>query len=208
MSFRNNYILENGFDGGVLEVSSPNILAGAFTNITNAAVGGSFVSGGYNGTISASDGSLIAGQQAWTGSSGGYITTLANLGPNVVGQTIKLRFRMVSDSIVAGTGWRVDTVKVTNGFVCCGPLINAVPPPVITAESISPANNAADPEETVTVSLPLVNVGVPSTTNLVATLQPTGGVNGPSGPQNYGVVVGSGSGRSAIHVYGPGHVRH
>ena len=192
VSFRNNYILENGFDGGVLEVSSPNILAGAFTNITNAAVGGSFVSGGYNGTISASDGSLIAGQQAWTGSSGGYITTLANLGPNVVGQTIKLRFRMVSDSIVAGTGWRVDTVKVTNGFVCCGPLINAVPPPVITAESISPANNAADPEETVTVSLPLVNVGVPSTTNLVATLQPTGGVNGPSGPQNYGVVVGSG----------------
>jgi hypothetical protein len=192
VSFRNSYILENGYDGGVLEVSSPNILAGAFTNITNAAVGGSFVSGGYNGTISAADGSLIAGQQAWTGNSGGYINTVANLGPNVVGQTIKLRFRMVSDSIVSGTGWRIDNVKVSNGTLCCAALINAAPPAVITAESISPANNAADPEETVTVNLPLVNIGGTPTTNLVATLQPTGGVAGPSAPQNYGVLAASG----------------
>jgi subtilisin-like proprotein convertase family protein len=76
--------------------------------------------------------------------------------------------------------------------VCCGALINASPPPVITAESISPANNAPDPEETVTVNLSLVNVGGNNTSNLVATLQPTGGVAGPSGPQNYGVVVASG----------------
>ncbi|HEV7473039.1 MAG TPA: carboxypeptidase regulatory-like domain-containing protein [Pyrinomonadaceae bacterium] len=76
--------------------------------------------------------------------------------------------------------------------VCCGALINASPPPVITAESISPANNAADPNETVTVNLSLVNVGGSPTTNLVATLQPTGGVASPSGPQNYGVLAGSG----------------
>src|SRR6185503_9101661 len=76
--------------------------------------------------------------------------------------------------------------------VCCGALINASPPPVITAESISPANNAADPEETVTVNLSLVNVGGSPTTNLVATLQPTGGVAGPSAPQSYGVVAASG----------------
>ena len=76
--------------------------------------------------------------------------------------------------------------------VCCGALINASPPPVITAESISPANNAADPEETVTVNLSLVNLGGSPTTNLVATLQPTGGVAGPSSPQNYGVLAASG----------------
>ncbi len=76
--------------------------------------------------------------------------------------------------------------------VCCGALINAVPPPVITAESISPANNAADPEETVTVNLTLVNNGGSPTTNLVATLQPTGGVAGPSAPQSYGVLADSG----------------
>ena len=67
-----------------------------------------------------------------------------------------------------------------------------VPPPVITAESISPANNAADPEETVTVNLTLINNGGSPTTNLVATLQPTGGVAGPSAPQSYGVLADSG----------------
>ncbi len=192
VTFRNNYNLESTFDGGALEVSSPNINAGAYTDITNAAVGGSFVSGGYNGTISASFSNPLAGRQAWTGSSSGYITTVANLGPNVNGQTIKLRWRMGSDSSVAGTAWRIDTIVVSNGFVCCGPLINATPPPVITAESIAPANNAPDPEETVTANFTLTNVGGSPTTNLVATLQPTGGVAGPSGPQTYGVLASSG----------------
>ncbi|HSS22815.1 MAG TPA: carboxypeptidase regulatory-like domain-containing protein, partial [Pyrinomonadaceae bacterium] len=83
-------------------------------------------------------------------------------------------------------------LELNKHTVCCGALINASPPPVITAESISPANNAADPEETVTVNLSLVNNGGSPTTNLVATLQPTGGVAGPSGPQSYGVLAASG----------------
>ena len=102
VSFRNFYNLESGFDGGVLEVSSPNINAGAFTDVTDPAVGGSFVSGGYNGTIDEFSGSPIAGRQAWTGNSGGYINTVVRLGPNVNGQTIHLKFRMVSDNQV---GW-------------------------------------------------------------------------------------------------------
>jgi subtilisin-like proprotein convertase family protein len=83
-------------------------------------------------------------------------------------------------------------LELNKHTVCCGALINASPPPVITAESISPANNAADPEETVTVNLALVNNGGSPTSNLVATLQPTGGVAGPSAPQNYGVLAASG----------------
>ena len=60
----------------------------------------------------------------------------------------------------------------------------------ITAESCAPANNALDPGETVTVNLPVVNDGGSgaSTVNLVGTLQATGGVSSPSGPQNYGAV--------------------
>ena len=50
---------------------------------------------------------------AWSGDSGGYISTVANLGPNVAGQTIKLRFRMASDSSVGVVGWRIDTLAVT-----------------------------------------------------------------------------------------------
>ena len=123
MTFRNNYNLEtssgNFYDGGVLEVSSPNINGGAYTDITNAAVGGSFAQGGYNSTISSCCSNPIGSRQAWGGSSGGYVTTVANLGPNVVGQTIKLRFRMGSDTIVSATGWRIDNVVVSGGIVCC-----------------------------------------------------------------------------------------
>jgi hypothetical protein len=119
LSFRNNYNLESTFDGGVVEISSPNIAAGAFTDITAAAVGGSFVSNGYNATISGAFGSPIANRQAFSGSSAGYLTTLANLGANVNGQAIKIRFRMGSDNSVSAVGWRVDTVRVTSGFTCC-----------------------------------------------------------------------------------------
>ncbi len=79
LTFRHSYNLEsdmgNFYDGGVLEVSSPNINAGAFTDITNAAVGGSFVSGGYVGTISTGCSNPLTGRMAWSGDSGGYITT-------------------------------------------------------------------------------------------------------------------------------------
>src|SRR5438105_8340557 len=52
---------------------------------------------------------------AWSGNSGGYINTIVHLGPNVSGQTIKLRFRMGTDEAVAAPGWRVDTLTVTGG---------------------------------------------------------------------------------------------
>jgi hypothetical protein len=57
--------LESTFDGGVLEISSPNINGGAFTDITDPAVGGSFVAGGYNATISAAFSSRSQGE--WLG---------------------------------------------------------------------------------------------------------------------------------------------
>lgn len=78
---------------------------------------------------------------------------------------------------------------------------NAGPPaPAITeaggslvTESCNPGNSAVDPDESVTVSLCLDNIGALNTTNLVGTLQATGGVTSPSVPQNYGVVVASGA---------------
>jgi hypothetical protein len=126
VTFRNSYDTESTFDGGVLEVSSPNISNGIFTDITDPRVGGSFVSGGYNATISSQFQSPIAGRLAWSGNSRGYITTIANLGPIVAGQTVKLRFRMASDVSGAATGWRVDTISVAT--VC---------PPVITSPLVA-----------------------------------------------------------------------
>ena len=55
-------------------------------------------------------------------------------------------------------------------------------------ESCPPFNSAVDPGERVTVNLRLTNTGTASTSNLVATLQQSGGVVAPSGPQNYGAI--------------------
>ena len=125
VSFRSNFDLQSGFDGGVLEVSSPNILGGAFTDILAPEVRGTFVTGGYNAEIDPSTDSPIAGRMAWSGSSCGYVCTVANLGPNVNGQTIRLRFRMGSDNSMASPGWRVDTIQVLSSGVVCGPCLPA-----------------------------------------------------------------------------------
>src|SRR5438876_4873130 len=82
ISFRHNYNLEAsdvdpnlGFDGGVLEISTDG--GNTFQDILDA--GGSFDAGGYNRTISTDRGSPIAGRQAWSGNSNGFITSVVNL---------------------------------------------------------------------------------------------------------------------------------
>ncbi len=66
----------------------------------------------------------------------------------------------------------------------------------IVEESCSPANGAIDPGETVTISLCVQNLDSPSpdedTEALIGTLQSSGGVTSPSGPQSYGAVVAGG----------------
>ena len=64
----------------------------------------------------------------------------------------------------------------------------------LVAESCLPGNGAIDPGESVTVSYAIQNIGGGPTTNLVATLQPSGGVTSPSGPQNYGAIPNGSSG--------------
>jgi hypothetical protein len=118
--FRNNYDLEpgpggSGFDGGVLEIK---IGAGSFTDIL--AAGGSFLSGGYTGSIDTNYGNPLAGRQAWSGTSSGFITTTVNLPATASGQTIQLRWRCGTDSANGRSGWLVDTVAISNsGCLCC-----------------------------------------------------------------------------------------
>ena len=108
MTFRNNFNTEHDpppaevfWDGYVLEVS---INGGAFVDVTDPAVGGSFVSGPYTGEIDGTAGNPLAGRMAWSGNSGGYINTVINLGPSLNGQSIKVRFRMGSDEAVGASG--------------------------------------------------------------------------------------------------------
>jgi hypothetical protein len=112
LTFRHNFNLEAssedpnlGFDGGVLELSMDG--GQTFQDIT---AWGSFESGGYNRTISSDRGSPIAGRQAWSGNSNGFITTVVNLPSELLGAV--LRWRMASDNSGSSEGWRVDTANV------------------------------------------------------------------------------------------------
>jgi len=108
LTFRHQYNLETGWDGGVLEIS---INGGAFNDVPGA--GGSFLSGGYNGSLNPSE-NPIAGRNAWTGNSGAFITTVVKLPSSVAGQNVKLRWRLGSDGSFGLTGWHVDTISVTD----------------------------------------------------------------------------------------------
>ena len=62
----------------------------------------------------------------------------------------------------------------------------------ITTESITPANSVLDVGELVTITLALRNDGKAASSNILATLRETGGVQGPSAVQNYGVLAANG----------------
>src|SRR5205823_413011 len=117
LSFRNNFNTEFSdgtfWDGFVLEVSAPNIIGGKFLDITDSRVGGSFVSGGYTGTIDMTANNPLAGRMAWSSNSNGYIDTVINLGPNLAGQTVTFRFRMGTDEGFGGTGVHIDNISIT-----------------------------------------------------------------------------------------------
>jgi hypothetical protein len=145
LTFRHNFNLEAsepnqsvGYDGGVLEVSSDG--GNTFQDIL--AAGGSFVVGGYNRTIATDRGSPIAGRQAWSGNSGGFITTVVNVPPFQTGST-KVRWRMASDSTGSGEGWRVDNVNITwchgQGTPCGTPTPIATRPVPTARPRTSPA---------------------------------------------------------------------
>ncbi len=79
------------------------------------------------------------------------------------------------------------SVTNTDDDVVAVPVIAGAGGTLLT-EDCGPGNGAIDPDETVTVSLALVNGGTAPTIDLVATLLPIGGINDPSGAQSYGVL--------------------
>jgi photosystem II stability/assembly factor-like uncharacterized protein len=117
LTFRNSYNTEPDFDGAVLEIS---INGGAFQDIL--AAGGSFVEGGYNSAIGPTD-SVLTGRPAWTGNSGGFITTTVVLPAASYSQNAQLRWRTAYDTGTnpTGGGQRIDTISIyPSTRFCCG----------------------------------------------------------------------------------------
>jgi hypothetical protein len=146
LSFRQDYDLEvnpyttwEAFDGGVLEIQ---VGTNSFTDILTA--GGSFVTNGYNRTIASTTESdnPLANRQAWSGNSGGFITTIVNLPAAAIGGNIVLKWRCATDTgnAYGSVGWWVDTVSINDGgrYVCCdGPWQPAIANPQLQAASFA-----------------------------------------------------------------------
>ncbi len=157
LTFRQNFNLQAssgdpnlGYDGGVLELSTDG--GNTFQDIL--AAGGSFFMGGYNRTISADRASPIAGREAWSGNSEGFITTVVDL--PAIQTPGRLRWRMASDNSESNEGWRVDTVNITwcqgHGTPCASPTATFTPTPTVTPTATPTINPSATPTATVTVT--------------------------------------------------------
>jgi hypothetical protein len=117
ISFKNFYITESNFDGMVLDYS-----VDGGTNWTDIiAGGGTFISGGYNSTLSADSTNPLPGRRAWSGNSGGYIDTVVNLPVSLNGQSVRFRWVLGTDDSVTADGVRVDNVQVIGGRQCNAP---------------------------------------------------------------------------------------
>jgi len=119
LSFRTAYNFESGsggvgYDGGVLDIK-----IGSDPFIDIIAAGGSFISGGYNSVIDTTFESSIAGRAAWSGTSGGYITTSVNLPAVASGKVVQFRWRNASDNGNPVVGWRIDSINVSNRLCSC-----------------------------------------------------------------------------------------
>lgn len=184
VSFRNAFNVENGFDGGVLEIS---INGGPYQDILTA--GGSFVSGGYTGTMSAGTQNPLTGRSGWTGLSGGttaapaYINSVVNLPAAAVGQNIQLKWRMGSDELIAAAGTqpgqRIDNIVVTDtSYNCTVPCGSAN---VVVTSTLVRMNAT-----TVVGNISIQNIGAVTANNVNLTTAKLGATNGTPLPQSVG----------------------
>ena len=126
LRFWHHFALENRRDGGRLEFS---VNDGPWTSIGDSGSGTEFASNGYNGQIQGTgpqnSRSAFAGEQAWTGSSGGFIETVVNLFDTAKfrGQPLRFRWVLATDRSNASPGWYVDSMVLLGG----GDLVNQPP---------------------------------------------------------------------------------
>ncbi len=106
LSFKHAFNTEDGWDGGVVEISTN---GGA----SWSDLGSRMISGKYNGSMGTGSNNPIGGRAAFTGLSSGFLQTQVNLS-SYAGQTVQIRFRFGSDdnSAPTGGGWWVDDVVI------------------------------------------------------------------------------------------------
>lgn len=118
VTFRHRYDTEGGWDGGVVEISLDN--GTSYQDIITA--GGRFVAGGYNGSLGTGTNNPLNGRSAWTGNSGGFVTTQIQLPAGAAGKAVYLKWRFGADDNGVGSspnpGWYIDGTGVAGNYTC------------------------------------------------------------------------------------------
>jgi uncharacterized repeat protein (TIGR01451 family) len=172
-------VTNNGPDVA-LDVVVTNQLPAGLTFIPGSSASSFGLVTNMNGVITCNVGNLNSGN-------GGFIT-VATI-PQQAG-SITNRVGVRTDSSDTNLGNNSTSIVIT--ATSPAPIILAAGATILT-ESQVPANRTIDPGETVTIALSLTNIGQLNAANLVATLQASGGVSSPSGPQNYGALIHGGA---------------
>jgi len=120
VSFRNNFNTENGWDGGAFEIS---INGGAFADVITA--GGRFIENGYTSAVGVVASNPISGRNAWTGDSGGFITSKIQLPASAAGQNVQLRWLFGEDTNTNSIGWWIDNVEVAGTYTCTSAVVKS-----------------------------------------------------------------------------------
>ncbi|KAA1157488.1 peptidase [Pseudoalteromonas fuliginea] len=134
ISFWHLYLIEENWDGGVVEIS---VNDGEWTDVTQ--VGGEF-SVGYNGPLIENTSQALQERNTFTGRNiqddgafGNYETI--NFGDALNGNQAKIRFRISSDSAVADFGWWIDNLTMSN-------VLSPVFSKVVAGDAVTSCDNA------------------------------------------------------------------
>ncbi len=103
------------WDGGFMEVSIDN------GDTFLALPADKLLTDSYDGPLQSS--SLLPGQNVWCGNPQAYLESIINLDA-YAGQTIQLRFRLVTDAAVGFAGWDIDSVKIQSCAIDLGVLFS------------------------------------------------------------------------------------
>jgi hypothetical protein len=116
VSFWHDYVFQTGLDGGVLELS---LDGGSWFDVTASGSGAAFAANGYTTTLNTTGSPTarnpLAGRSAWSGTSPGFVKVVVNLTDTAkyAGHSLRIRWRLGTDSSTASAGWYVDDVTLS-----------------------------------------------------------------------------------------------
>jgi hypothetical protein len=109
LSFFHKYQFEDGFDGGVIEVTTD---GGASWQDLGAMI----TAGGYIATLNGGFGQPLGAVQAWTNDQLAYGAVSVDLS-SLAAQLVQVRWRMGTDSSVSDGDWKIDDIVITDSGV-------------------------------------------------------------------------------------------